>query len=41
MQFALDSEEFKKFAEATERRMLAKDGEKARDAEEDIWDDTE
>lgn len=41
LQFALDSEEFKKFAEATERRMLAKDGEKAKDTEEDTWDDAE
>lgn len=41
LQFALDSEEFKKFVEATEKRMLAKDGEKAEDTEEDTWDDAE
>lgn len=41
LQFALDSEEFKKFAEATEKRMLVKDGEKVEDIEEENWDDAE
>lgn len=41
LQFALDSEEFKKFAEATEKRMLTKDGERTEDAEGENWNDTE
>ena len=41
LQFALDSEEFKKFVEATEKRMMSKDGEKTEDTEEETWDDAE
>ncbi len=41
LQFALDSEEFKNFVEATEKRMRAKGGEKEEDVEEDTWDDAE
>lgn len=35
LQFALDTEEFKKFAEATERRMLVKEGTETEDTEDD------
>ena len=35
LQFALDTEEFKKFVEATEKRMLVKEGEETEDAEDD------
>ena len=35
LQFALDSEEFKKFVEATEKRMLEKKGEETEDTEDD------
>lgn len=35
LQFALDSEEFKKFVEATEKRMLVKGGAEIEDAEDD------
>ena len=41
LQFALDSEEFKKFVEATEKRMLTKNGEREEDTEEENWDDAE
>lgn len=35
LQFALDTEEFKKFVEATEKRMLVKEGAETEDAEDD------
>ena len=35
LQFALDSEEFKRFAEATEKRMISREGEDAEDNEDD------
>lgn len=35
LQFALDTEEFKKFVEATEKRMLAKEGAETEEAEDD------
>lgn len=35
LQFALDGEEFKKFVEATEKRMLEKKGEETEDTEDD------
>lgn len=35
LQFALDTEEFKKFAEATEKRMLVKEGAETEDTEDD------
>lgn len=35
LQFALDTEEFKKFVEATEKRMLIKEGAETEDAEDD------
>lgn len=35
LQFALDDEEFKRFAAAAEKRMLAKEGEETEDAEDD------
>lgn len=35
LQFSLDDEEFKRFAAATEKRMLAKDGEETEDMEDD------
>lgn len=35
LQFALDTEEFKKFVEATEKRMLVKEGAEAEDTEDD------
>lgn len=35
LQFALDTEEFKKFAEATEKRMLVKEGTETEDTEDD------
>ena len=41
LQFALDSDEFKHFAETTEKRMLEKEGEEAEDTEDDAEDDTE
>ena len=41
LQFALDDEEFKKFAEATRQRMMSKDGEQTSDTEEDTWEDGE
>lgn len=42
LQFALDSEEFKHFAEMTEKRMLVKEGEEVEDTENDAEDeDTE
>ena len=41
LQFALDDEAFKHFAEATEQRMLEKEGEETEDADDDTADDTE
>lgn len=41
LQFALDDEEFKKFAEATRQRMMTKGGEQTLDTEEDTWEDGE
>lgn len=41
LQFALDDEEFKKFAEATSQRMMTKGGEQTLDTEEDTWEDGE
>lgn len=35
LQFALDTEEFKKFVEATEKRMMVKEGAETEDAEDD------
>lgn len=35
LQFALDTEEFKKFVEVTEKRMLVKEGEETEDTEDD------
>ena len=35
LQFALDTEEFKKFVEATEKRMLVKEGAETEDTEDD------
>lgn len=35
LQFALDTEEFKKFVEATEKRMLVKEGSETEEAEDD------
>ena len=41
LQFALDEEAFKHFAEMTEQRMLEKEGEETEDADDDTEDDTE
>jgi hypothetical protein len=35
LQFALDSEEFKRFVESTEKRMLSKEGEETEDTDDD------
>ena len=41
LQFALDTEEFKKFVEVTEKRMLVKEGAETEDAEDDAEDGAE
>lgn len=41
LQFALDTEEFKKFVISTEKRMMAKEGAETEDMEEDAEDDAE
>ena len=41
LQFALDTEEFKKFVVSTEKRMMAKEGAETEETEEDAEDDAE